>query len=76
MAKPDLKSLLNTAESSRNKIRCVTCRLVAQLPSDDSEALVAALNSEMSSTVIADALTNYGSKLSSSAVSRHRRECQ
>ena len=76
MAKPDLKSLIEKAEGSRNKIRCATCRFIDDLSPEDSQTLQAALKSDVSSTVIADALTNYGHKVSSSAVSRHRRECQ
>lgn len=76
MAKPNLESLLNQAQSSRNRKQCTTCRLVDSLPPEDSATLQAALNSDMSSNVIADALTNYGHKLSGTAVARHRRECQ
>ena len=76
MAKPNLESLLNQAQSSRNRVQCTTCRLVDSMPPEDSATLQAALNSDMSSNVIADALTNYGHKLSGTAVARHRRECQ
>lgn len=76
MAKPNLESLLNQAQSSRNRVQCRTCQLIDSLPSEDSAALQAALASDMSANVIADALTNYGHKLSGTAVARHRRECQ
>ncbi len=76
MAKPDLKALLNQAQSSRNKILCATCRFLADAPTEDAETLRAALESDVSSVVISQALTNYGHKVSGSAVSRHRRECQ
>lgn len=77
MGKPDLGSLLARAQDSRNKVRCVTCRLVAELSPDDSMALRAALDDpEMSAPMIAEALRAYGVQVSTTAIGRHRRECR
>lgn len=77
MAKADLAGLLAQARESVNRLRCTTCKFLAEADPADAEVLSAAFSDpEMSSAVIARALNGYGVSVSLSAVSRHRRECR
>jgi hypothetical protein len=77
MAKPDLRSLLQQAASSRNVTRCRTCHFVAALPADDASTLEEAFSDpEVSTSMIVRALAGYGYTVSVSALARHRKECR
>ena len=76
MAKASLRSLLESARPTRTGNACKTCSYIERLPSEDVEALREFLASDVSSRIIAESLTAYGMKISVSAVSRHRRECE
>lgn len=76
MAKPDLARLLDQAQQSKNRVRCRTCKAMAEIDAEDAATLAAALDDpEISSGTISRALTSYGVTISPSGVSRHRREC-
>lgn len=77
MGSSQLRGLISQARSETKKIQCTMCRLLSELTGDDRAALSEALgDSETSAGVIAKALTGYGVKVSSTAISRHRRECK
>lgn len=77
MAQPELARLLAQAQESKNRLRCTTCKVLAEAPPEDAAILSEALSDpEMSSPVIARALAGYGVTVSPSAVARHRRECR
>lgn len=75
MGKSSLRTILDSTPRKRAGTVCRTCRFVETLSADDKAAFDEYLVSDIPTSVIRDALENYGFKISVSALANHRRTC-
>ena len=72
-----LRTVFDTVESPRSGVKCRTCGILAELQGDDRVVLEEWLGDlSKSASMIKTGLGHYGYKISTTALSRHRRECR
>ena len=72
-----LRKILDSVERPRVGLRCRTCSILEQLQGDDRVVLEEWLGDlSKSASMIKAGLGQYGYTVSTTALSRHRRECR
>ena len=67
-----LRDRLEAAKPNR-RVRCSVCLLLMELPKDDREALITAINGDLEGSVITKVLQDEGFPIKAHALRRHRR---
>lgn len=72
-----LRKVLDSVERPRVGHKCLTCRILRELQGDDRVVLEEWLGDlSKSASMIKAGLGQYGYSISTTALSRHRRECR
>jgi hypothetical protein len=68
-----LKDALNAAAPKKRGPACSVCRLLQDLPSEDSQALQDALDAGLAESALTRAIRSEGHYVGKGAIGRHRR---